>query len=95
MFEQLLTKIAEGLDASGIRYMVIGGQAVLLYGEPRLTKAIDITLGVNLDRLEEVVQLADALLLQPLVEPGTFTRETLVLPCQDHRSGIRVDFIFS
>jgi len=25
--------------------MVIGGQAVLLYGEPRLTKDIDITLG--------------------------------------------------
>jgi hypothetical protein len=25
--------------------MIIGGQAVLLYGEPRLTKDIDITLG--------------------------------------------------
>jgi predicted nucleotidyltransferase len=95
MFEQLLVKIAEVLDASGIRYMIIGGQAVLLYGEPRLTKDIDITLGVNLDRLDEVLELVGTLALQPLVEADSFTRQTLVLPCQDSQSGIRVDFIFS
>ena len=31
--------------------MIIGGQAVLIYGEPRLTRDIDITLGVNIDNL--------------------------------------------
>lgn len=34
--------------------MVIGGQAMLLYGEPRLTKEIDITLGVDLSGLSTV-----------------------------------------
>jgi len=29
--------------------MVIGGQAVLLYGEPRLTRDIDITLGIGVE----------------------------------------------
>lgn len=28
--------------------MIIGGQAVMVYGEPRLTKDIDITLGVDI-----------------------------------------------
>ena len=32
MFERLLERIAKVLDAAAIPYMVIGGQAVLLYG---------------------------------------------------------------
>lgn len=75
--------------------MVISGQAVLLYGEPRLTKDIDITLGATLERLEDVVEVAGELELEPLVTPDTFTRETMILPCQHPDSGIRVDFIFS
>jgi hypothetical protein len=40
--------------------MVIRGQAVLLYGEPRLTKDIDITLGVGVDRLGEMMAIDEA-----------------------------------
>ena len=51
MLESLLEKTAAALENAAIPYMIIGGQAVLVYGEPRLTKDIDITLGVGLDRL--------------------------------------------
>ena len=51
MFKKLLKKIANELNTNNIPYMVIGGQAVLLYGEPRLTKDIDITLGIGIDGL--------------------------------------------
>ena len=95
MFEQLLERISLALDEAGIPYMVVGGQAVLLYGEPRLTKDIDITLGVTLESLGKVLALAQHNALNPLVDPETFTRRTLVLPCQDQQTGIRVDFIFS
>lgn len=95
MFSRLLERLALGLDRARISYMVIGGQAVLLYGEPRLTKDIDVTVGVNLDRLADMVRLAQDLKLTPLVDPETFARETMVLPCQDPDSGIRVDFVFS
>ena len=54
MFQKLLKKIANELSAHNIPYMVIGGQAVLLYGEPRLTKGIDITLGIGIEGLKEV-----------------------------------------
>jgi hypothetical protein len=33
MFTELLKKIGSALDSGGFPYMVIGGQAVLLYGE--------------------------------------------------------------
>jgi len=36
MFKSLLAKLATALVNANIPYMVIGGQAVLLYGEPRL-----------------------------------------------------------
>jgi predicted nucleotidyltransferase len=95
MFERLLKRLARGLNQAGLPYMIIGGQAVLLYGEPRLTKDIDLTVGADLDRLPEVLRLVDTLGLHPLADPQTFTRQTMVLPCQEPESGIRVDIIFS
>jgi hypothetical protein len=76
--------------------MLVGGQAVLLHGEPRLTVDIDVTLGASPDRLDDLLNLCESLDLRPLPEdPEAFVRETFVLPCADTGSGIRVDFIFS
>lgn len=96
MFQKLLKKIAGSLNKHGIPYMVIGGQAVLVYGEPRLTKDIDIALGIGISGLEKIRRIAHALGLKPLVkEVETFVKETMVFPVIDEKSGIRVDFIFS
>jgi predicted nucleotidyltransferase len=96
MFEKLLSKIGRCLEARGLSYMIVGGQAVLLYGEPRLTKDIDITLGVNIDRLDRVLSAAQELSLKPLPDDiESFVKETMVLPTADEATGIRVDFIFS
>jgi hypothetical protein len=74
--------------------MVIGGQAVLLHGEPRFTRDIDITLGADLDALPRVLAATRELGLVPLVDPEDFTRDTMVLPCRSS-GGVRVDLIFS
>jgi len=76
--------------------MVIGGQAVLLYGEPRLTRDIDITLGVDTGCLDEILDLAGELSLRALPDDvKEFALQTMVLPCLHEKTGIRVDFIFS
>ena len=76
--------------------MIIGGQAVLLYGEPRLTRDIDVTLGVNTDHLEDVLHVIQELSLKPIPEDiKSFVNETMVLPALEGTAGIRVDFIFS
>jgi predicted nucleotidyltransferase len=96
VFEELLERIALELDSRDIPYMIIGGQAVLLYGEPRLTRDIDIALGVGVEDAESIIELALGLNLMPLpAEVKDFVRETSVLPTIDEASGIRVDFIFS
>jgi len=45
-FERLIAGVARALGTRGVPYMLIGGQAVLLHGEPRLTQDIDVTPGV-------------------------------------------------
>ena len=95
MFDSLLEKVALALDGEGLPYMVIGGQAVLVHGEPRLTKDVDITLAAGLDELDTVLRAAKKADLEPLVDPGDFTRRTMVLPCRDPKTSIRVDFILS
>lgn len=95
MFEKLLSKIATALEKSKIPYMIIGGQAVLLYGEARLTRDIDITLGISIDQLTDLLNLLPKANLKPLVNPTEFVKKTMVLPCQETKTGIRVDFVFS
>jgi hypothetical protein len=96
MFEKLLIKIAKEFDNNSIPYMIIGGQAVLLYGEPRLTKDIDITLGISVNELNTILGLIKKIKLVPLPKNvKNFTERTFVLPTKDEETSIRVDFIFS
>lgn len=96
MFEALLARLAGALATAGIPYMVIGGQAVLLYGEPRSTRDIDLTLGIDADELNRVLAVCASAGLRVLVpDPAAFSRETMVLPAAEDTTGIRVDFIFS
>lgn len=95
-FERLLARLSEGLESAGLDFMLIGGQAVLLHGEPRLTQDIDITLGVGPEALGTVLAACERMELLALPEDvQSFVRETFVLPAADTRSGVRVDLIFS
>jgi predicted nucleotidyltransferase len=95
-FGALLARITRALEARGVPFMLIGGQAVLLHGEPRLTQDVDITLGVGPRHLGEVLDVCVELGLDPLPEDVEgFVSRTFVLPARDSASGIRVDLIFS
>jgi hypothetical protein len=95
-FIGLLARLARSFDAAELPFMLIGGQAVLLHGEPRLTQDIDVTLGVGPRRLAEVLDRCAELELEPLPEDvESFVRRTFVLPVRDRDTGIRVDLIFS
>lgn len=96
MFEELISKIARALKEADLPYMIIGGQAVLLYGTPRMTKDIDITLGIGIDALDRVLKAVAIIGLEIIPEDfRPFVQRTFVLPSKDKKTGIRVDFIFS
>lgn len=96
MFYEHLEKLANTLDNHSITYMIIGGQAVLLYGEPRLTKDIDVTIDLKPEDISDIREIIDDLGLKILVDsPEKFVERTMVLPTIYPETGIRVDFIFS
>ncbi len=96
MFQKILSRVARLLKKASIPYMVIGGQAVLIYGEPRLTRDIDIALGIGVNELTRMKKILPAMGLKILVKKvEEFVARTMVLPTKDEESEIRVDFIFS
>ncbi len=94
MFKQALEEIAEILGELALPYMVIGGQAVLLYGEPRFTRDIDITVVMDFSLAEKVIHAFQNRGYTPIVkDPLNFIRQTFVLPLVKKSEGIRVDLI--
>jgi hypothetical protein len=94
LFRELIAKVAGELERASIPYMIIGGQAVLIYGEPRLTKDIDVTIGVGTDKFAEIDAVVKGVGLEPLPkDPKEFALDTLVLPTIERETGLRVDFI--
>ena len=95
-FSALIARIARELAGRQLPFMLIGGQAVLLHGQPRLTEDIDITLGVDPTHLHVIQQVCSALGLEPLPKDvPAFVRDTFVLPARHLETAMRVDFIFS
>lgn len=96
MFQHLLANLARALDGAGIPYMVIGGQALLVHGDPRLTRGIDVTLGVESVTLPRLLALGKTIGLLPSVsDVEQFVQKTNVLPLSSISDAIRVDLIFS
>jgi predicted nucleotidyltransferase len=96
MFQKLIRKITRSLSRHKIPYMIIGGQAVLYYGEPRLTKDIDITLGITISEIERILKVIKGMGLSiRTMNPAAFARKTMVIPSYEKESGIGIDFILS
>lgn len=95
-FPRLIAGITRELTGHNLPFMLIGGQAVLVHGQPRLTGDIDITLGVDPTALPVVQEVCANLGFEVLPQDvERFVRETFVLPARDRETEIRVDFVFS
>jgi len=96
VFDKILCDIAQALQNQQIDYMIIGGQAALVYGVTRFTQDIDITLGLGVENYLQIEKLvADQNYFIRTGDPENFVKRTMVLPVQDKKTGINIDFIFS
>ena len=94
--EDLLKRLATAFDSLKIPYMIIGGQAVMLYGEPRQTLDVDVTVRLSpadKDKIDALVEKAG--LNRPREKQLEVLKKNLVLPLIDSASGIPVELIFS
>jgi len=91
--EQALVRLARMLSEHDIPYMIIGGMANAIWGEPRSTLDIDATVWVEDEKIGQIVSLM-AGTFRPIPEnPQQFIRETRVLPLETE-AGLRIDLVF-
>ncbi len=93
-FEDALKDVQEFLKKQGVPYMIIGGIGNLVWGEPRLTVDIDIT--VHISPIEELdfIKEIEARFRILVDNPEDFAKKTKVLPIEI-TEGIKGDIIFS
>ena len=96
MLVTLLLKVVKELDKNKIPYLIIGGQAVNLHGIVRATQDIDITLGIDTGRMEELLKIISKINLSVFKDnPEDFAKKFWVMPVFYKKSKIKIDFAFS
>jgi len=92
--ESALLEVAAALDGCGLPYVLIGGLAVAVLGEPRTTLDVDVSVWVAPEGLDAAVTCLSRQ-LQPLpAQHEIFVRERRVLPALT-KNGVRADIVFA
>ncbi len=88
-----LEELQDWLRGQEIPFMVIGGIANLIWGEPRLTQDIDITVEVPEGKINELVaKLSEVFKVLP-ESPLSFVKAVRVIPIEVE--GVRADLILA
>jgi hypothetical protein len=92
--EAALVEVASACEALGLPYMLIGGLAVAMWGEPRATLDVDVTVWVEPDGMEAAVAGLCARFGSLSRDPRAFVSQTHVLPVTTSQ-GARADVVFA
>lgn len=92
---ELLADLAVALDAIGARWYVFGAQAALVWGRPRLTTDVDVTVkcSISTDRLVRTLDTHGFSLRIDATE--AFIRTTRVVPLEHRASGLALDIVLA
>lgn len=91
--KKVLLDFVKMLNAHNILYMIIGGQANAIWGQPRMTLDIDIIIWVEREKFSHTIQLFTKYYKTGITDPEIFLTKTHVLPLMSPE-GIKIDVIF-
>src|SRR5262245_61463056 len=94
LVEEAALEVAALLDELQLRYMVIGGIAVGLWGQPRATIDLDVSIWVEAAQFEAVVDLLSSRLKPRTPQPLVIARRDRALPVRAS-NGVQVDILFA
>lgn len=92
--EEALTEIQNFLKARGVPYMIIGGIGNLIWGEPRMTVDIDITVHISDANEKDFIKEAGSKFKVLVGNPDGFVKQTRVLPIEITKN-VKGDIIFT
>lgn len=92
---ELLSDLAAALGAVGAQWYVFGAQAAMVWGRPRLTTDVDVTVkcSVSTDRLVQTLGSRGFSLRIDATE--SFVRTTRVVPLEHRASGLALDLVLA
>lgn len=91
---ELLRALGPVLAAHG-RWYLFGAQAVTVFGVPRLSADVDVTLKLGADTPEQLVGALRAAGFSLRIDDPEFVRRTRVLPCVHDASGMPLDIVLA
>jgi hypothetical protein len=92
---ELLADLAAALNALGAQWYVFGAQAALVWGRPRLTTDVDVTVKSGASA-ELLVRRLDAHGFSLRIDATeTFIRTTRVVPLEHRSSGLALDVVLA
>jgi hypothetical protein len=92
----LLIDLASALNALGIRWYVFGAQAVVVWGRPRLTTDVDVTINLAGRDVADVITALGVHGFRPREEAtDAFVATTRVLPLTHLASNLQLDVILA
>ncbi len=92
--EEALKKVQDFLKKQGVQYMIIGGIGNLIWGEPRLTVDIDITVQISEAKEQDFIKEVSSRFRILTDKPHDFVKKTRVLPVEI-TEGVKGDFVFA
>lgn len=92
--ESALVALVRSLEELAVPYAVIGGLANAVWGEPRATLDIDVSIRVEPDREAHVIDRLTQRFHCPADDPAGFVSRHAVLPLQS-AGGVRLDIVFA
>jgi hypothetical protein len=94
LLDRAIHAITQVLDSQRIEYAIVGGIANAVWGEPRATIDVDVTVAVDDNDLPTTIPAIAAHFCPAVADPADFVRQTRVLPL-DTADGVRIDVIFT
>ncbi len=87
-----LAAVARAARSLKAPWYLFGAQAVALYGVPRTTADVDVTVVWNADAAKVVAALREAD-IDPLIDDAEFLERARVIPAEHRASGWRLDVV--
>lgn len=94
-FKYQLSQLIRFLKDAELDYAVLGGIAVAVYGEPRMTQDIDLNIILNMDDLTVFIRKSRKYGFRPAFPNiSKFVKETGVIPMEFFKKGVAGKFDF-
>lgn len=93
-----LKRLVNFLEEAGVDYAVLGGIAVSVYSEPRMTQDIDLNIILDMDDVAEFLKKSRKYGFRPVPpDINKFVKETGVIPMRFFKNGVagKFDFIIA